>query len=123
MNMTSGALSLMLALLASQGTAFSVVQPTATKAAATSTLFASADNNESNHASMDRRSLFQATASATLAAVTFAMPLPNNIANAAEPKKVVVAGATGQTGRRKLPDDTAHTALDSHRLDLIHALS
>lgn len=106
MNMSTGALSLFLGLLLCQGESFSVVQPTAS-VATTTTLFASTnngDNDVTNNNSMDRRSLFQAAASISLAAATFAMPLPGTsmIANAAEPKKVVVAGATGQTGRRIL---------------------
>jgi len=102
MNVTSRALSLILAtLLVSQSNAFTVIQRAATTTVGTA-LFSSADNNNVENNGMDRRSLFQAAASATLAAATFSMPLPSTAANAFEPQKVVVAGATGQTGRRIL---------------------
>lgn len=107
--MTSGALSLLFALLVWQSESFSVIQQrtTATKSA----LFAATDGDSSNSASMDRRSLFQVAATASLA--TLAVPLPNRdgVANALDaPKKVVVAGATGQTGRRILERLAANTS-------------
>ena len=106
--MTSAALSLLLALLVSQGESFSVVQQNQPSTAAQTALFAATDDID---AGMDRRSLFQVAATVSLA--TLAVPLPNSygVANAFDaPKKVVVAGATGQTGRRILERLAANTA-------------
>ena len=110
--MTSGALSLLLALLVWQGESFSVVQQyQPSTSAAKTTLFAATDDADSSSSAMNRRSLFQVAATASLA--TLAMPLPNSygVANALDaPKKVVVAGATGQTGRRILERLAANTS-------------
>lgn len=86
------AVSLLLALLCLESNAFSVVGPSRS----TQTALKATSDNE-----MDRRGLFQAAAAATIGISTlaFADVIP---AKAAEPSKVVVAGATGQTGRRIL---------------------
>ena len=109
MRTTNATLSILLALLVWQGDSFSVVQQPTT--ASKSALFVATDGENSIKASIDRRSLFQVAATASLA--TLAMPLPNRygIANALDaPKKVVVAGATGQTGRRILERLAANTS-------------
>lgn len=88
----ASAVSLLLALLCVESSAFSAVGPTRS----TQTALKATSDNE-----MDRRGLFQAAAAATIGISTFSFAdvMP---ANAAEPSKVVVAGATGQTGRRIL---------------------
>lgn len=86
------AVSLLLALLCLESNAFSAVGPSRS----TQTALKATSDNE-----MDRRGLFQAAAAATIGISTFSFAgvMP---ANAGEPSKVVVAGATGQTGRRIL---------------------
>lgn len=63
-------------------------------------LMATSNNDCEGKATLDRRGLFQAAAAATIGVSTYSFPgvLPAN----AEGGKVVVAGATGQTGRRVL---------------------
>ncbi|CAB9530298.1 TIC 62, chloroplastic (Partial), partial [Seminavis robusta] len=92
--------SIVLTLLFAEATAFSVVGP-ATQATSTALKAATTDNAASEGANyLDRRSLFQAAAAATIGvSVSGFNILP---ANAADSSKVVVAGATGQTGRRIL---------------------
>lgn len=90
------AFSVFLALLCFESQAFTVTGPTAKNA---QTVLKA--TSESEGPTVDRRGLFQAAAAATIGISTFSFPnvLP---ANAGEPSKVVVAGATGQTGRRIL---------------------
>jgi uncharacterized protein YbjT (DUF2867 family) len=111
------------ALLFTGGNAFSLPTTTtariATQTSTSSVLFSSPTTDdapreeESNVAgkssALDRRSLFETAATATLSAVALNVPewtLSPSIASAAAtitaPSKVVVAGATGQTGRRIL---------------------
>lgn len=92
---------LVLGLVASFGESFA---PLPTTTPFTRTLLASAHNTDTNSADApldDRRSLFQkaAAAVATASILTINSPAP---ALAVDAKKVVVAGATGQTGRRVL---------------------
>jgi uncharacterized protein YbjT (DUF2867 family) len=93
-------LSLALALLfASSSNGFA---PAFQTKRSTAILMAQPDANNNN---MDRRGLFSQAVTAAVAATTFFVSgpfAPATIASAAEVKTVVVAGATGQTGRRIL---------------------
>lgn len=101
--------ALLLALLVSLGDSFSpsfVVRPTTTTRA--TARFLAADNNNNNidehddsHA-LDRRSLLTNTAAGVLATTSSIWSSGATVTWAAEIKKVVVAGATGQSGRRIL---------------------
>lgn len=90
------AISLFLALLSLESQAFTVVGP-----AKTSQTVLQATTGDSEGSTVDRRGLFQAAAAATIGISAFSFPnvLP---ANAEGTSKVVLAGATGQTGRRIL---------------------
>eukprot|EP00984_Skeletonema_dohrnii_P023385 scaffold12482_cov60-Skeletonema_dohrnii-CCMP3373.AAC.1 len=106
--MKSAALTILLLSLAKQALAFSSIsssslRSTTTTAASTSPLFATANNDDDN--SLSRRDLFTQTISLTAAATTLGLFSPlTATADDTKPaaSTVVVAGATGQTGRRVL---------------------
>eukprot|EP00984_Skeletonema_dohrnii_P035078 scaffold34608_cov67-Skeletonema_dohrnii-CCMP3373.AAC.1 len=107
--MKSAALTILLLSLAKEALAFSSIsssslRSTTTTTASTSPLFATANNDDDN--SLSRRDLFTQTISLTAAAATtlgLFSPLTATAADDTKPAStVVVAGATGQTGRRVL---------------------
>eukprot|EP00985_Skeletonema_marinoi_P017482 scaffold9588_cov134-Skeletonema_marinoi.AAC.2 len=104
--MKSAALTILLLSLAKEALAFSSISSSSSLRSTTTTssspLFATANNDDDN--SLSRRDLFTQTISLTAAATTTTLGLFSPlIATAAEPAStVVVAGATGQTGRRVL---------------------
>ena len=100
--------SLLVSILFVGSEAFS--PSTAAKRTASSQLLA----QQKDTAEINRRSLFsQAVAAATIATSTFSLTsFSPEIASAAEVKKVVVAGATGQTGRRILEKLASSGSLD-----------
>ncbi|KAG7367645.1 NmrA family protein [Nitzschia inconspicua] len=99
-------------LLIAGSDAFSTTRSTPTRTATqqpSSVLFSSVFNEEAEKhgGTLDRRSLFQTAAAATFSAAALSVPewiLSPSVASATTvtPSKVVVAGATGQTGRRVL---------------------
>mmetsp|Transcript_20815 Transcript_20815/g.32121 ORF Transcript_20815/g.32121 Transcript_20815/m.32121 type:complete len:340 (+) Transcript_20815:31-1050(+) len=106
--MKSAALTILLLSLAKEALAFSSISSSSslrsTTTASTSPLFATANNNDDDN-SLSRRDLFTQTISLTAAATTTLGLFSPLTATAAEPtaaSTVVVAGATGQTGRRVL---------------------
>mmetsp|Transcript_11650 Transcript_11650/g.19803 ORF Transcript_11650/g.19803 Transcript_11650/m.19803 type:complete len:341 (-) Transcript_11650:300-1322(-) len=107
--MKSAALTILLLSLAKEALAFSPSislssSLRSTTTASSSPLFATANNNDDDN-SLSRRDLFTQTISLTAAAATTTLGLFSPLtATAAEPaaSTVVVAGATGQTGRRVL---------------------
>jgi len=99
MKKTIAASALLLALLVSVGEAFAPL-PLTTPTTRT-TLAASRDVINDGAPLDDRRSLFQKAAAAVATASVLAVNAPSPVW-AVDAKKVVVAGATGQTGRRVL---------------------
>lgn len=102
------AVPFLLAVLCWEAQSFSVVGPLVM---VSRTALKATDENESTGSmgnNLDRRSLFQAAAVVTIGVTAFPIMLP---ANAAGPSKVVVAGATGQTGRRVLERLAGKTGL------------
>jgi len=111
--MKSAALTILLLSLAKEALAFSSISSSSslrsTTTASTSPLFATANNNDDDN-SLSRRDLFTQTISLTAAATTtlgLFSPLTATADDTTKPEPtaastVVVAGATGQTGRRVL---------------------
>eukprot|EP00577_Skeletonema_sp_RCC1716_P016464 CAMPEP_0113388212 /NCGR_PEP_ID=MMETSP0013_2-20120614/8961_1 /TAXON_ID=2843 ORGANISM="Skeletonema costatum, Strain 1716" /NCGR_SAMPLE_ID=MMETSP0013_2 /ASSEMBLY_ACC=CAM_ASM_000158 /LENGTH=339 /DNA_ID=CAMNT_0000271183 /DNA_START=67 /DNA_END=1086 /DNA_ORIENTATION=- /assembly_acc=CAM_ASM_000158 len=106
--MKSAALTILLLSLAKEALAFSSISLSSSLRSTTTTssspLFATANNNDDDN-SLSRRDLFTQTISLTAAATTTLGLFSPLTATAAEPtaaSTVVVAGATGQTGRRVL---------------------
>lgn len=102
--MKSAALTILLLSLAKEAIAFSALPSSSLRAtAASSTLFAAAKNeDDSTSAALSRRDLLTQTITFTAAATLFSSPLIASAEDDIKPPTVVVAGATGQTGRRVL---------------------
>mmetsp|Transcript_3930 Transcript_3930/g.5712 ORF Transcript_3930/g.5712 Transcript_3930/m.5712 type:complete len:341 (+) Transcript_3930:72-1094(+) len=107
--MKSATLTILLLSLAKEALAFSSISSSSSLRSTTTTssspLFATANNDDDN--SLSRRDLFTQTISLTAAATTLGLfsPLTATADDTTKPtaaSTVVVAGATGQTGRRVL---------------------
>eukprot|EP00986_Skeletonema_menzelii_P003118 scaffold912_cov178-Skeletonema_menzelii.AAC.3 len=103
---SAAALTILLLSLAKEALAFSSISSSSLRAsptASSSALFATTSNDEEN-GTLSRRDILTQTITFTTAAATLGLaPLTATADDAAKPQStVVVAGATGQTGRRVL---------------------